>query len=115
MVQEIITSGIGGSEYLPEFIPSPLEYELSVRPIIVPRYTPKCELENLIVSADIDLPPCLENVTVTTKDQDIPRILTPNQAYELALETVRTFEEKWDAYVQNEARLLSIFDQEEVE
>jgi hypothetical protein len=42
-----------------------------------------------------------------------PRILTPIQAYELALNTLKTFETKWEAYVKEEARLLSIFDEDE--
>ena len=42
-----------------------------------------------------------------------PRILTPIQAYELALNTLKTFENKWEAYVKEEARLLSVFDEDE--
>jgi len=41
------------------------------------------------------------------------RILTPIQAYELALNTLKTFENKWDLYVKEEARLLSVFDEDE--
>lgn len=42
-----------------------------------------------------------------------PRILTPIEAYELSLNTLKTFENKWDAYVKEEARLLSVFDEDE--
>ncbi len=42
-----------------------------------------------------------------------PRILTPIQAYDLALNTLKTFENSWKEYVREEARLLSVFDEDE--
>lgn len=51
------------------------------------------------------------NEKVSTAES--PRILTPIQAYELALNTLKTFENKWENYVKEEARLLSVFDEDE--
>jgi hypothetical protein len=47
---------------------------------------------------------------LTNKDCTI----TPIQAYELALDTLKTFENKWDTYIKEEARLLFIFDREDM-
>lgn len=41
------------------------------------------------------------------------RILTPVQAYKVAINALNTFERKWDVYVKEQARLLSVFDEDE--
>lgn len=114
MLQEVITENIGEIRYLPDFGPSPNKLGLPMGLINGRSYKsiPRCPFEALTVSANIDIPSiCSINATVTT--ERTPRIITPTQAYEIALNTLRTFEDKWNAYVQEEARLLSIFDEDE--
>jgi len=36
--------------------------------------------------------------------------LTPIQAHKLALDTLKNFEDKWNAYVKEEARQETVFD-----
>ncbi len=85
--------------------PSPIRLFSRSKPIGIKRF------ERFIVSANISLPTSsIENATESSIES--PRILTNIQAYELALNALRTFEDEWKAYVQEEARLLSIFDEE---
>jgi len=103
------------SEYLPDLSTWQTERELPIRPIRRERnrFIPKQRLETPIVSAEIDLPTLdIENKTVSIEEKG-SRILTPIQAYEVALKTLRVNEAKWNAYVQEEARILSVFDDEE--
>ena len=114
MLQEVITENIGEMGYLPDFGPSPIKLGLPMGLIYGRIYTsiPGCPFEAFTVSANIDLTSiCSTDATVTTVRT--PRIITHTQAYEIALNTLRTFEDKWDAYVQEEARLQSIFDEDE--
>ena len=46
-------------------------------------------------------------------EEETPRVLTPMQAYELALSTLKSYEDEWNAYIEKEARLLSVFDEED--
>ena len=113
MLQEVITENIGEVGYLPDFGPSPIKLDLPLGLINGRHYKSiSCIFERLTVSANIDLTSsCGANATVTT--ERTPRIITPIQAYEIALNTLRTFEDKWNAYVKEEARLQSIFDEDE--
>ncbi len=114
MLQEVITENIGEIGYLPDFGPSPIKLDLPMGLINGRSYKsiPRCLFEAFTVSANIDLPSsCGANATVTT--ERTPRIITHTQAYEIALNTLRTFEDKWNAYVTEEARMLSIFDEDE--
>lgn len=114
MLQEVITENIGETGYLPDFGPSPIKLGLPIGLMIGRSYKsiPGCLFEALTVSTNIDMPSiCSINATVTT--ERTPRIITHTQAYEIALNILRTFEDKWNVYVQEEARLLSIFDEDE--
>jgi hypothetical protein len=113
MLQEVITENIGEMGYLPEFGPSPIKLNLPIG-LIGRSYksVPRCLFEGLTVSTNIDLTPlCSTNATVTT--ERTPRIITSTQAYEIALNTLRIYEDKWNVYVQEEAKLQSIFDEDE--
>lgn len=113
MLQEVITENIGEAGYLPDFGPSPNILHLPMGLINWRNdKSIQCQFESLTVSANIDLAfSCGANATVTT--ERTPRIITPIQAYKIALDTLRTFEDKWNAYVQEEARQLSILDEDE--
>lgn len=114
MLQEVITENTGEVGYLPDFGPSPIKLNLPMGLIGGRNYIsiPRCQFETLTVSVNIDLPSsCGANATVTT--ERTPRIITPIQAYKIALDTLRTFEDKWNTYVQEEARRLSILDEDE--
>ena len=114
MIQEIATENTGMPGFFPEFGPTPTE----VRPqmILMGGYnlTPRCEDDDFIISANIKIQTCISNETVTS-EKSITRLISPIQAYELALDTLRIFEKKWDDYIKEEARLLSIFEEEEDE
>lgn len=107
MLQEVTTENIGGVGYLPDFGHSPVDLPIGLIDGRTYKSIPKCLFETFIISADIDLqPPCSANVTVTTERS--PRIITPIQAYELALNALRTHEDKWNAYVKEEASVTSV-------
>jgi hypothetical protein len=114
MLQEVITENIGEMGYLPDFGPSPNKLGLPMGLINGRSYKsiPRCLFEKLTVSANIDLPSiCGINATLTT--ERTPQIITPIQAYEIAISTLRIYEDKWNAYVKEEAKLQSIFDEDE--
>lgn len=114
MIQEIATENTGMIGYFPNLGPTPIEVQPQMILMSGHKYTPRCEHEEFIISANIKIPTYITNETVTS-GKSITRLISPIQAYELALDTLRTFETKWDSYIQEEARLLFIFDEEEDE
>lgn len=114
MMQEIATENIGTPGFFPDFGPTSIEVQPQMMQMGGYKYTPNCEHEEFIISANIKISTCITNETVTS-GKSITQLISPIQAYELALDILRTFENKWDAYIQEEARLLFIFDEEEDE
>ena len=114
MIQEIAAENTRMVGFLPDFGPTPTEIQPQM--ILMGGYnlTQRCEYEDLIISANIKIQTCISNETVTS-EKSITRLISPIQAYELALDTLRIFEKKWDDYIREEARLLFIFDEEEDE
>ncbi len=113
MLSDVTTEYTDNMDYLPNFsIPSTTEAKSPIRLFGDYKHTQRNRFQKLIISADISFPTsCILNETVSSVES--PRILTPVQAYELALNALKTFENKWDAYVKEEARLLSVFDEDE--
>lgn len=66
----------------------------------------------LVVSTGVLPDPEITNETVPI-GQEESRVLTPSQAYHLALSVLEDYEKERDAYLKEEARLLSIFDEDE--
>lgn len=118
MLQEIATEYTGMPDFVPDFGPDFGPNPIEVQPQMILtggyKYTPRCAHEELIISANINIPTCISNETVTS-GKSITRLISPIRAHEFALDTLRTFENKWDAYIREEARLLFIFDEEEAE
>lgn len=110
MSSEITTIGNWMQELLPDFGPSQIESQ--IRLPIGYHYPNKSEIETVIVSTDVDYPLYIDNQSVTS-EKSIPLLLTPIQAYEIALDILRSFEDKWEAYVQEEAKVQSIFDEDD--
>lgn len=114
MIQEIATENTGMPGFFSDFGPTSIEVQPQMIPMGGYKYTPRCGHEEFIISANIEISTCITNETVTS-GKSITQLISPIQAYELALDTLRNFENKWDAYTQEEARLLFIFDEEEDE
>ena len=75
----------------------------------------KQRLKNRSISTDIDLPPFdIEDSTLTANEKTRV-VISPMEAYKLALNALESFEDAWSAYVEEEARYLSAFDEEEDE
>jgi len=110
MSSEITTIGNWMQELLPDFGPNQIESQ--IRLPIGYHYPPKSEIETIVVSTDVDYPLCIDNQSVTS-EKSIPLLLTPVQAYEIALDILRSFEDKWEAYAQEEAKVQSIFDEDD--
>jgi hypothetical protein len=45
-------------------------------------------------------------------NETITQLISPIRAHAFALDTLRTFENKWDAYIREEARLFFIFEED---
>jgi hypothetical protein len=57
-----------------------------------------------IISSDISLP-ILETEGITTREK-VPKEITPYQAYEIALITLKSYEDKWNAFIMEEVSQL---------
>ena len=75
----------------------------------------KQRLKNRSISTDIDLPPFDIEDNTLTADEKTSVMISPMQAYRLALDALESFEDAWSAYVEEEARYSSAFDEEDDE
>lgn len=111
MFQDVTTACTDKMDYSPSFsIPSTVEAKGPIRLFGSNKHS-RNRFEKFIVSSNITLPSCILNETVSSGES--LRILTPVQAYKVALNALNTFERKWDVYVKEQARLLSVFDEDE--
>ena len=109
MAGEITTVNIKDQQLLPDFGPSIITTKSPSFNMNKP--SSECGYESFAVSMNIEFTSCIKNETVTNIGS-ISRIISPKQAYGLALDTLKNFEDKWDLFAQKEAKRLFVFDEE---
>ncbi|MCB0179750.1 MAG: hypothetical protein KDI62_16070 [Anaerolineae bacterium] len=68
----------------------------------------------IVTSSAINFPPPdIANETIITAEEVHSKVLSHKEAYKLALATLQTFEDEWNKYLDEEARDLSVFEEED--
>ena len=114
MVYETISSGLIEPEFPPDLSTWQIgKISSQIMPFRQNSNVLKRRLTPPTVSSNIDLQTAdNESNTFSMKDK-IRNPITSIQAYDLALDTLKSFEEMWGAYVEEEASNFSAFDEED--